>query len=557
MTKKSELHKKIFNHHGVLGMMVVLLSLSWLAACNKNTFRGNKNEVAPQPVQGEDALPEPPSSEVKEESPEIAPSSIVVTRKPAENLIENQIIPNFRGGYEVKSLAPNEENHIWLATSNGLARHLRLENGQVVSSKAWTGLRSPGAGGSRTYVLEGGGVVVSKEQGHLYFLHDAIPEGALVENASNYYQIPNVPAGARACVVSYRRDGNRYIGIGYGVGMFVEIPQENTPPYAPKFNMASAAVQVHNAVWGYSCYIDQVRLLYYGQFVRATAGTRAVNLRNKQEAPVTTAPNAGFVSNNIPNLTVSVNGAPGANQASYAMAGDRLGNVLNATNYYTLAFEPKTNSVWGSHGTNLSIYPHNCFYNEPNCNGFATYNLADNGAVGAGVGPLSALGDGSMVGVVRTVGDVYLFRLKDPLDFTKGIDAVKIAENIGGDPYMYTDFTGATLYLNNSLNEYDFTKLGLWKEDQALRQLGFTWQAAEAQSEEWKDIRAEVRCFADPDNKGEFSEVAITAKAKTLQFINVDSCRNKKVTHAELRLTQLNNQVSLMGVEKVQLTAFQ
>ena len=61
------------------------------------------------------------------------------------------------------------------------------------------------------------------------------------------------------------------------------------------------------------------------------------------------------------------------------------------------------------------------------------------------------------------------FSLNDPNDLTAGIRP-KIAE-IHQDPYMYTDFTGATLYLNNSLNEYDFSSLGFWKDDETLKQI--------------------------------------------------------------------------------------
>ena len=91
--------------------------------------------------------------------------------------------------------------------------------------------------------------------------------------------------------------------------------------------------------------------------------------------------------------------------------------------------------------------------------------------IGAGVGPLSALGDGHMVGMVRNPGDVYLFKLKNDKDATKGIEAVKIVENVGGDPYMYTDFTGATLYLTGNVFEFDFTNQLAFDAKVPLRQL--------------------------------------------------------------------------------------
>lgn len=66
-----------------------------------------------------------------------------------------------------------------------------------------------------------------------------------------------------------------------------------------------------------------------------------------------------------------------------------------------------------------------------------------------------------------------------------------------------------------------------------------------------------MRCYADPSNKGEFSEVTINVKTKAIQYLAVPSCNDKLVSKAELRLTQLGNGSSLMGVNKIQLTAFQ
>jgi hypothetical protein len=240
------------------------------------------------------------------------------------------------------------------------------------------------------------------------------------------------------------------------------------------------------------------------------------------------------------------------------MAGDRLGNVFNGNGYYTMAFESKNAMVWGSAGTNLSIYPHDCLYKTANCQGFATYNMME--SIGAQVGPLSALGDGSMVGMVRGVGDVYLIKLKVPGNATGGIEAVKIAEKVGngGDPYMYTDFTGATLYLTNTLNEFDFTKMGAFDSKAPVRQLSFSWMQVDGSPDEFKDIKAEIRCYSDEANKGEFQAVSITVKPKAVQYLNVTSCIDKLVSKAELRLTQEGTaSTSLMGVKLVQLTAIQ
>jgi hypothetical protein len=112
--------------------------------------------------------------------------------------------------------------------------------------------------------------------------------------------------------------------------------------------------------------------------------------------------------------------------------------------------------------------------------------------------------------------------------------------------------------LTNTLNEFDFTKMGTFDVKSPLRQLGFTWTQVDGTPEEFKDIKVEIRCFSDEANKGEFQTVEITAKPKSVQFVSVASCVDKLVTKAELRMTQMGTtSTSLMGVKVVQLTAFQ
>ncbi len=515
----------------IIGAGFVTLALG---ACTKNAFRAPSNAAT--------------SSGGGNGNPTELPKPI-----PAQSRVAS----------EVKPLLPNQENHIWIATSVGEVRHLKLEKGLVKQTKAWSGA-SP-TSGTRTYVLEGGAVVLAKNGGYYYFLHDGLSEGAIDKDPAkgNYFQLitsdptkqPKVDD--RSCVVSYKKDGKRYLGIGYGLGYFFQVEQEDKPPYAPNFKTATVPIQVAPVNWGYSCFIDQTRLIYYSQYARGLPSeTIALDLTSMQRVPVSKAPNAAFVSQNVPAVTVGPYGAQG--KGSYAMAGDRLGNVLNATGYTTMAFEPKTATVWASadSGTRLDVFPHDCIYKTPECKGQGSFELGL--GMRTGVGPLSALGDGSMVGLVRQFGDVFLFKLKDPTDISKGIEATKIAEAVGnGDPYMYTDFTGATLYLSNSLNDYDFSKTADWSTRDPLQQLSLMWEASPGSSDEWKDIRAEIRCYLDEGNKGEFTEVNIIAKSKVPQLIDITSCKGKAVAKAELRLTQIGASTSLGNITKVELKAYQ
>ena len=260
-----------------------LLALA-LFACNESSFNAGQEE----PAQAAKSL----ETEVDELQAREPKKSIILEKKLAESLLEIDFEGDFKGGFEVKTLSPDQAQHIWLATrgyngsartGDGIARHIKIEGDQV-SVKTWTGLRSPDAGGTRTYVLEGGGVILAKQEGHLYFLHDGIPEGPISEDPAlgYYYQIPGVPLAARSCAVSYRKDGKRYVGVGYGEGMFIEFPQKDTPPYAPDFQNPTVNKKIHDANWGYSCYIDQVNQVFFGQFLRSNTGVFAVDLKKME-----------------------------------------------------------------------------------------------------------------------------------------------------------------------------------------------------------------------------------------------------------------------------------
>lgn len=527
-----------------LGNYTLSFSLALgLAACTDNKFAGpTKQKAEDLPIETE--VETQGSTVITGSNP---PPALVI-----ENVSEVALEPALKGGTESRNLTPVEENHIWIATSAGDVQHLRLEKGVVVSKKSWTGATP--VSGTRTYVLEGGAVVLSKNGGEFYFIHDGLAEGAIDKavDKGNYYKLAGPDPTDRSCVVSYKRNAKRYIGIAYGIGMFVEIEQNDLSPFAPKFASASLPVKLADVRWGYSCFIDQTRLQFYSQNYQGT--TAGIDLNAMTALDLNKAPNAAFASSNLPALTV---GAKAVGNGSYAMSGDRLGNVFNATGFYTLAYEPKQNMVWGSSGTMMSIYPHDCLYKTAQCQGFATYNLTE--SIGTGLGPLSALGDGSMVGLVRNVGDVYLLKLKVAGNATQGIDAVKIAERVGngGDPYMYTDFTGATLYLNNSLSEFDLKKFGAWDDKSPLKKIGFSWLNKTGSSEDWKEIKVELRCYSDEANKGEYQVVEIAAKPKDIQYLSVASCQDKVVSRADLRLTQIGASSTLMAIDKVQLTAWQ
>lgn len=456
-----------------------------------------------------------------------------------------------KGGIVVKPLSPDAITTVWAATRPGNAYWFRLDGDKVVETRQWTGLTSSdSAKGSRTYVTEKG-AVIARTGGHLYWIDpEATPQGALPQALPNYYKLPNVAAEDRVCIVSYRKDKKRYVGMGWGMGNFIEFPMDDAPPHKPQWGMNSVQVTVPGVRWGYSCFIDQARLIYYSQWAMGSQGVGAVDLKTMQPVDPALAPNAKFKSTNVAEATLG-SGPKG----SYVMNGDLAGNVYNGTDFYTLAHERVSRTVWGMTrvDSTLRIYPDKCLTREANCLGHAAFPMAEfNGLM-----PLSALPDGRMIAMMRgTNGRVYLLKLKDKKDLTKGVDAMPIADLVG-DPYMYTDFTGATLYLTKSDTTFELDASTGFDTTKPATAVGFTWLSRSSTDVVWSNIKFEIRCYASTGNKGDFEAVDTIKDALKQTVITTPSCAGKNYDRIDVRLTQLADDDTLMNIGRVQITAYQ
>jgi hypothetical protein len=461
---------------------------------------------------------------------------------------------NFAGGTIVKQLEPEQNNSIWGVTTKGEATYMRLDGDEVKDTKKWSGVTG-GGGGARTYVTEGG-VVISKTGGHLYWIDPAsTPQGDLKSlGAKHYHKLPGPGADDRVCVVSYKKDKKRFLGMGYGMGKFVEIPMENSAPFAPKFGTISREGTAGSTRWGYSCFVDQDRLIYYSQWANMSEGPiLAIDLKTMTAKSATTAPNGSFTSTNLINETIGPK--PEVRKGSYAVTGDRDGNVLNGLGIYTFSYEARSKTIWAAGSSNglLTIYPAKCLSKEPTCSGFGSFNMNQ---MNINVGPLSGLGDGRMIGLFRGVGTVFLMKLKDDKDISKGIDATAI-HNLEGDPYMYTDFTGATLYLTKSETTFDLTEMDDYSSKKENRGIGFTWLDKSGKGQTFEDIKLEVRCYKKSDSAGSYQSWSKVKDSTEQTVILASSCKNKKYDQVDVRLTQLADNDTLMRITKIQVTAYQ
>ena len=437
---------------------------------------------------------------------------------------------NFSGD---KKIEPIQNTKIWTATTNGFIKRFTIDGDKVTDTRMWLG-GAQGTGGMRTYVTEGG--FLGARFPNLYFIDPDVP---------GVIKSKDIGSNSRTCVASYMKDGQRYMIAAWGLGNYVEYPMDDKPPYAPKWDGAPSNKGQIKMVgnWGYSCFIDQTQKIFYSQYshmagIDLKTSYTAANIND-------TAPNAAFRS-----LTAGVSEySKGATKTSYAMSGDSYGNVYNGVGY-TSAYEKASDSIWFSNAGTIVVIDRKCLTTQKTpCTNFTSYTP------GVAIGPMSALKDGRVVGAVRGSGDIYLMNLKDKSNLKSGLDVVKIG-NAGGDPYMYTDFTGATLYINESEQSFKPVDMLKFVPSKPIKTAVFKWVPTPAvlagnTSLEWKNIKLEARCYSNAQSKPAYEEVSTIQPSNLGTALNVSTCKEGKYQYVDVKLTQLNNASTLVGIDTI------
>lgn len=458
---------------------------------------------------------------------------------------------DFAGDKKIESV---QNSKIWTATTNGKIKRFSIEGDVVKAPDEWNG-GALGTGGMRTYLTEGG--LIGARFPYLYFVDPAAP--GVVNSV-------NIGSGSRTCVASYMKDGKRYMIAAWGAGDFMEIPLGDKPPYAPQWNPLPAKRTIPDwpgSTWGYSCFIDQQQKIFYSQYEASAPVGLNLKTLTKVQSLNTTVPNASFSSND-PVITKYTKSSRDA--SSYAMSGDSYGNIYNHLttakyNGYTSAFEKMSDTVWFTHrvGENVGkimIIDRKCLTTEPNCNS-ANYHLQDVTYQGSAIpiGPMSALRDGRIAGLVRGApGGIYTMKLADPKNIKGGLQVLKVGD-AGGDPYMYTDFTGATLYINEAEQTFKPADMPKYAASKPIKMAVFKWVPTPAAASaglivEWKNIKLEARCYSGT-TKPAYAEVGKVYDSAQGTALDVESCKAPSYEFVDVKLTQLNNDTSLLGVDKI------
>lgn len=460
--------------------------------------------------------------------------------------------------YEVKS-----QDQFWIVTTKGIAYHYTLVGDKVFKTKKWT---FPFYGtGSRTYLTEGG-FVFTNNGGRLWWIDPTkTPEGALdrTSGGKNHWRLPGVGDDDRSCVVSFLRGNKRYLGIGHGKGRYSELELENKPPYKPIWNVVRTG-RINADRWGYSCHIDNKKLIYYGGWVKGKI--YALDLKTLKEVDAgTSAPNGNFVASKFPDESIGP-----ASNGSYALAGDRKGHIFNGHDFYTFAHDGTSKLIFGSSrdGNSLFVYPEACLTTDSKCSTADRKVFNFKGLVGKTVGPLGSLVSGGIIGVNRNrdggfpfgasseESDIFLIRPKNKKNLNAGIDVKMIAQSVG-DPYMYTDFTGSTLYLQNGDLVFDLRKNENFDDKLAVRGLLFSWSSETGSNEEWGDAKLQIRCYNKGKIPSQFSTIKSIPKSSKTIHIEAGSCRDTDVNQVEVKVTQLNGGSFVQDIKSIHISFFQ
>ena len=269
---------------------------------------------------------------------------------------------------------------------------------------------------------------------------------------------------------------------------------------------------------------------------------------------------------------------------AYAIFGDRKGNLFGRYNshstagYYTLTHDMVSNYVFAFKygGYIMGVYPHDCLttntscvYDNSNPAGglvFSQYNTGDpkiNAQIGKAVGtigPVSALKAGGFIGVTRgSAAQVLYFEVTDN-DLSKGIDVTSLDASITGDPYMYTDFTGATLYdTGSTISTFAFKDQSSFDATKPVHYVAFNWTAVAGSSTSWSRMTLEARCYAGTDGSAtDFTTVDIVKDAGLNTFLGVvPSCREKLVDHMDLRIIKLDTTPSAPSIGNISVGFYQ
>lgn len=444
----------------------------------------------------------------------------------------------------------NSLPYAWIVTSTGDVTRIDLSKSEYpVQNWQFTG-----SGGHRTYVSEIGLLIGETRSGagntsaKIYRASEKIPN--TVELLINLDQAAQ---GSRVCVTSFLIDGVPHLGAAYnhtnGKRAFLRVPIDKAKNSLVMPELKEFYLGASGEAWGYSCYIDQSRGYFWSAYV--SQPVYGVNVKTGADLPFSDVPNGPTVMSDNSNT-------------AYAISGDDSGHLLKdaaAVKAYTYAYDPGSKMVFQTmkDSNQINLVKPECFTTKINCQ--AGQDIFSFTVSEGPFQPLSSLNDGRVIAINRNkssnppLSKVYLLQLKDPTKPAEGL-LVTLIKGITGDAYMYTDFTGATLYA--PAVEYTFdpgAKEGFRKDKKYLVKL--QWHGKIANQAQWQGLNLEVKCFSKGASEPEFKAVKAIPVAGENFVTALPECTDATFDMVKIRITQASGGGEFTRLKSVEVKVFQ
>lgn len=459
-------------------------------------------------------------------------------------------------GYGTKSIQatfPFETSYsagkVWVVTPppTQTVNQITIDAAKTYPVKTWNYTPTGGGGGgSRTFVTSIG-LVFARFPAQLFLVNDSIPT---TQNLAPVWTGTSPGASTRACATSYKVSGAAYVGVAWtnsaGNRVFTQIPISGMSlNVAAAHNVVLGADGSGGAGWAYGCFTDQGHNLFWTATPHAGSGSLiyGVNLTTLTDVSSLSAPNAGKP---IKTDATYANyfGDPATGSGSYALFGDGYGDVLvgkaGTSSIYTFAHETKSDLGFATayNTSQLLVYPAKCGSGIIDCTGRVSVFATSSAGIGTGnLGPMSSLDDGRVVAISRgNPSAIYLLQPADPANISAGMQATSIA-HIPGDAYMYSDFTGATLYSQSLDNTYDLRTFAGYNSLLPIGAPSFTWNSQTgAKGEAWVGLTLSARCFnANTASSTVLAPVtAVAPSGQVTSLMGLQSCSQPGFDHIEI-----------------------
>lgn len=440
---------------------------------------------------------------------------------------------------------------------------IKIDSASGYETKKWTIENSSLSGaGNRTSVSEIG-LLIGKRGGYLFRVSEDMATETTITTPI-WTALKPMPQ-TRACVVSYKKDASSFIGVGWedveSNKKFTEIPidltKANKIGAATDHNQGTKIGAYTNPSWSYSCFFDHNRKYFWG-YIETKDSFAGFDVSKKKALTISDLPNykKGSSNNYIYTDEKIVSGS-----GPYTIAGDANGNILAGLNMYTYTHEARYGHVFASSKAapnNVFVADTSCFSSDATCtesNGkMKTFSST------ASLGPLSSLNDGRVIGISRGTNSVYVLELKNPQDISEGINMTLIKNDLEGDPYMYSDFTGSTLSQKKINLTISLDELEGYSKGKPIQTLYFKWieQNSKASGSPWKGIRLLARCYKNgATQKPDFEEISAVQNSGTVTEVTATSCKGSAADRLDFQTQPLTTSSDFSRTESLSVFGYQ